>query len=308
MIDRKLKVFDLPVNVSDDVKNELSDTLQRMKAHVQTRGPNAQWSLDDVEIGCFLGRGKFGRVYLVRDVHAHLPFAMKVMHKSEIVKNSAEKQVLREIEIQSHLRHKNILTLFTYFDDSRFIFLILEYAHGGELYRHLQNSPNKRFEAEKAAKYLHQVVEALIYCHERRVIHRDIKPENILLDGDDNIKLSDFGWSVHAPNSARRTMCGTLDYLPPEMVKHQNYSRRVDNWCIGVLCYEFLTGSPPFETASTQTTYEKITSLNYTFPSYVTTEARDLIQKLLKIKPEERIAMEHILEHPWIKMNYICPN
>lgn len=101
--------------------------------------------------------------------------------------------------------------MFTYFDDKRFIYLVLEYAAGGELYQKMNSMPEKRFSEKQSAKYMYQVVNALDYCHKKRVIHRDIKPENILLSHDDNIKLSDFGWSVHAPHSTRRTMCG--EYL-----------------------------------------------------------------------------------------------
>lgn len=113
------------------------------------------------------------------------------------------------IDIDYYLhRHPNILNMFTYFDDKRFIYLVLEYAAGGELYRRMNTMPENHFTEVQSAKYMYQVCNALEYCHRKRVIHRDIKPENILLSAGDDIKLSDFGWSVHAPNSTRRTMCG----------------------------------------------------------------------------------------------------
>lgn len=114
-------------------------------------------------------------------------------------------------------RHPNILTLYTYFHDERRIYLVLELASEGELYRHLQMSPNGRFPENRAARYTYQVAAALHYCHLNDVIHRDLKPENLLLSVDDQIKLSDFGWSAHTTSNQRKTMCGTLDYLPPEM-------------------------------------------------------------------------------------------
>lgn len=121
------------------------------------------------------------------------------------------------------------------------------------------------------------MIDALEYCHEKKVIHRDIKPENILLGYYGELKIADFGWSVHAPSSRRATMCGTLDYLPPEMVLHQSYSDRVDHWCLGVLTYEFLVGSPPFENEDQNTTYRKIVAVQLTYPDYVHPLAQEFI-------------------------------
>lgn len=115
------------------------------------------------------------------------------------------------------IRHPNILRLYTYFHDDKRIFLALELASDGELYRHLQCSPHSRFPEDRSARYTYQVADALHYCHLNNVIHRDLKPENLLLSVNDQVKLSDFGWSVHTSSTTRRTMCGTLDYLPPEM-------------------------------------------------------------------------------------------
>lgn len=144
---------------------------------------------------------------------------------------------------------------------------------------------------------MEEISDALLYCHERKVIHRDIKPENLLLGYRGELKIADFGWSVHAPSlrwgtvlwrfypgpksygcltfpclrlclklHRRRTMCGTLDYLPPEMVEGHTHSEKVDLWCIGVLCYECLVGNPPFETTSQMETYKRITKVGATKP------------------------------------------
>lgn len=121
------------------------------------------------------------------------------------------------LPIFSQCRHPNILRLYTWFHDETKIYLALELASKGELYKHLQNSPHGRFPEERAAKYTYQVADALNYCHLNNVIHRDLKPENIMLTHDDQVKLADFGWSAHTQSNKRKTMCGTLDYLPPEM-------------------------------------------------------------------------------------------
>lgn len=138
------------------------------------------------------------------------------MFKKHIQVNNVEHQVRREIEIQSHLRHPNILRLYGYFHDATRIYLILEYAPKGALYKELQNHPNKRLDEKRTAGYILSLADALNYLHERDVIHRDIKPENLLLGHNGELKIADFGWSVHEPNSARTTLCGTVDYLPPE--------------------------------------------------------------------------------------------
>lgn len=138
--------------------------------------------------------------------------------------------------------------------------------------------------------------------HEKNVIHRDIKPENLLLGLNGELKIADFGWSIHAPDKKRLTLCGTLDYLPPEMIEGKYHNEKVDLWSLGVLCYEFLVGSPPFEDPSGhyQATYSKIAKVDVNFPDYVSPLARDLIMKLLKKSPEDRLQLDKVLVHPWI--------
>lgn len=234
------------------------------------------------EIGKPLGKGKFGRVYLVKERTSGFICALKVLYKSELQQGSGvEKQVRREIEIQSNLRHPNILRLFGHFHDPKRIFLILEFAGQGELYKLLRKE--NRFPEWKAAQYVAQMASALKYLHRKHVIHRDIKPENILVGVHDEIKLSDFGWSVHAPNRRRATLCGTLDYLPPEMIKSgskdNSYDEKVDLWSLGVLTYEFLCGEAPFEDTPVMT-QRRIARADMSIPAFVSPEARDLIKKV----------------------------
>lgn len=234
------------------------------------------------EIGKPLGKGKFGRVYLVKERTSGFICALKVLYKSELQQGSGvEKQVRREIEIQQNLRHPNILRLFGHFHDPKRIFLILEFAGQGELYKLLRKE--SRFPEWKAAQYIAQMASALKYLHRKHVIHRDIKPENILVGIHDEIKISDFGWSVHAPNKRRATLCGTLDYLPPEMIKSgskdNTYDEKVDLWSLGVLTYEFLVGEAPFEDTPVMT-QRRIARADMTIPSFVSPEARDLIKRV----------------------------
>lgn len=166
-----------------------------------------RWTLDDFHIGKPLGRGKFGNVYLAREKKSRYIVALKVLYKGQLLKSNVEHQLRREIEIQSHLRHPNILRLFGYFHDATRVFLILEYAAKGEMFKELVKC--RRFDEKRTAGYIKDLALALDYCHKKHVIHRDIKPENLLLGLSGELKIADFGWSVHAPRDRRTTMCGT---------------------------------------------------------------------------------------------------
>ncbi|XP_015591306.1 aurora kinase C [Cephus cinctus] len=262
--------------------------------------PAKKWVLGDFDIGKPLGKGKFGNVYLAREKKSKFIVAMKVLFKAQIKTADVEHQVRREIEIQTHLRHPNILRMYGYFHDDRRIYLILEYAPKGELFKQLHSQPDKRFDDVRTATYISQLADALKYCHSKNVIHRDIKPENLLLGMHGELKMADFGWSVHAPSSRRETLCGTLDYLPPEMVLGKTHNHTVDLWGVGVLCYECLVGNPPFLAQTYDETYMKIRKAQYKFPSFVSEGARDLISKLLVVDPEGRLSLDGILNHAWI--------
>lgn len=129
-------------------------------------------------------------------------------------------------------------------------------------------------------QYVAQLAGALHYCHTKHVIHRDIKPENLLVGLDGELKIADFGWSVHAPSSRRRTLCGTLDYLPPEMIEGKEHDQNVDIWSLGVLLYELLVGRPPFEAEGNTETYKRITKVDLQFPSTMSEGPRNLIRKV----------------------------
>ncbi|CAH9145814.1 unnamed protein product [Cuscuta epithymum] len=261
-----------------------------------------QWSISDFEIGKPLGRGKFGRVYLAREAETKFIVALKVIFKEQIEKYRLHHQLRREMEIQSSLRHPNILRLYGWFHDDERIFLILEYAHGGELYKELRKSGT--FSEEQAATYVVSLAQALAYCHEKNVIHRDIKPENLLLDHEGRLKIGDFGWSVQS-KSKRHTMCGTLDYLAPEMVENKAHDYAVDNWTLGVLCYELLYGMPPFEAENQTDTFTRIKKVDLNFPSttMISTEAKNLISRLLVKDSSKRLSLQKIMDHPWITNN-----
>ncbi|KAM7275951.1 hypothetical protein ACFE04_017817 [Oxalis oulophora] len=274
-------------------KNEEEEKSQIIREE-EEENSSRKWSLEEFEIGKPLGKGKFGRVYVARE--------KKVLFKKQIEKYRIHHQLKREMEIQSALRHPNILRLYGWFHDAERIFLILEYAHRGELYGEIKK---KGYLSEKqAATYIASLTEALAYCHEKDVIHRDIKPENLLLDHEGRLKIADFGWSVQSRNK-RNTMCGTLDYLAPEMVENKTHDYAVDNWTLGILCYEFLYGNPPFEAESQKDTFRRIVKVDLSFPSTpsVSIEAKNLISQLLVKDSAKRLSLKKILDHPWIVKN-----
>ncbi|PVH70711.1 serine/threonine-protein kinase [Cadophora sp. DSE1049] len=275
-------------------------------------------------IGKPLGKGKFGRVYLAMHRPSGFICALKTLYKDQIVREGAENLVRREIEVHGNLQHPGVLKFYNHFHDSKRIFLILEYAAGGELYKLLQKE--KHFREPKAAKYLAQVADSLRYLHSKHVMHRDIKPENILIGLHGELKLADFGYSVHSTSNRRHTLCGTLDYLPPEMITSgkMHYTSAIDLWTLGVLAYEFLMGEAPFEDSQVMTQRRIARNEMTPLSASLSQGAKDFVhsvcflvklyisklanhtRQLLVLDPSKRLSLDGVLHHPWIQKH--CDN
>lgn len=284
---------------SQSISRRDSDPLTQVGA---TTSP-LNWRLSDFDVGTKLGSGKFGRVYLAREKTGRRTIlAIKSIKKEDIKKERIKYQLVREIEIQRQLHNFNILKMFGYFYDEKRVYILLEYAPEGMLYRVLKTAG--RLPNVLVATYAYQVVQALKYIHRLSIIHRDIKPENCLLGTMGELKLCDFGWAVYAPSSRRTTMCGTLDYLPPEMLAAEpKHDHAVDIWALGVLTYEILIGQPPFEHADDGKTQRKIRHLDYSFPTEVAIDekAKCFINGLLKLDPSQRLLLSDLEKHDYLK-------
>ncbi|KDO31023.1 AUR protein kinase, partial [Saprolegnia parasitica CBS 223.65] len=261
------------------------------------------WTIHDFDIGRELGRGRFGQVFLAREKSSRKILAIKILTKEQLHLGGVVQQLKREVEIHSRIRHPHILPLYATFQDDSKVYLVLKYAPHGDLFTRLKNAPCGRLDERAAARVMAQLISAIHTCHQHNVVHRDIKPENILLGAEEEVLLADFGWSAAnvTASNRRETLCGTLDYLSPEMLNGQKYDASVDIWAIGVLLFELLVGKPAFESHDQSQTSELILNARYRIPLFVSREAKDLIRRFLKKDPADRITLAEAIEHPWLQ-------
>ena len=252
----------------------------------------------------YIGKGAFGEVWKVSHKTTGKIYVIKVIDKSSIKGLRLIDQINREIEIMYKLNHPHIIKLINHFEDNEKIYLIMPYASKGQLYSLLRKQV--RFDQRTAAQYMREVLEAVRYIHSfsPKIIHRDIKPENLLLDENYRVLLSDFGWSNFLDeNEFRKTFCGTPEYLSPEMAKKEGHNEMVDIWAMGVLMFEFLAGYPPFFGSCPKELYNNIKKLKIQWPVDFPPLAKNLITKILKINPSERLSINEILDHAWFTQN-----
>ena len=256
-------------------------------------------SLEDKSIG----KGGFGSVWKVRHKITRQIFAIKVINKDSIVKQNMVEQTNREIEIMYKLDHPHIIKLYSHFEDDEDFCLIMQIASKGQLYSVIKRL--KRLDQRTAAQYMRETISAIKYLHTRNppIIHRDIKPENILLDQDGRCKLADFGWSnFDDGRKNRETYCGTPEYLAPEMVTKSGHDESVDIWALGVLLFEMLTGRTPFNfTGDRIQLYNNIKSLRIVWTDDFPQLAKDLVGRILRLNPKDRLSLDQIINHQWFR-------
>jgi serine/threonine protein kinase len=249
-----------------------------------------------------IGKGGFGQVWKVRHKATDKIYVIKVMNKQNIIDQKMGEQINREIDIMYKLNHPHIIKLVNHYEDDDNLYLIMHFASKGQLYSLLKR--HGRFDQRTTAQYMREIISAVKYLHSFTppIIHRDIKPENILLDENGRVKLADFGWSNYE-DKKRQTYCGTPEYLAPEMIKKEGHDTTVDIWDLGVLMFEFLTGHPPFSGSNHTELFMNIKKHKINWPDDFPPLAKNLISKILKQNPKERIGLEEILQHAWFEKN-----
>lgn len=248
---------------------------------------------DCFEILKVLGKGGYGKVFQVRKKtgnDTNQVFAMKVLRKATIVRNSKDMAHTKaERNILEAVKHPFIVSLFYAFQTNGKLYLILEYLSGGELFMHLEREGI--FLEDTACFYLAEIIIAIQHLHSQGIVYRDLKPENVLLDQDGHLKLTDFGLCkehVHGV-SVTHTFCGTIEYMAPEILTRSGHGKPVDWWSLGALMFDMLTGTPPFSADNRKKTIEKILRGKLIMPPYVSPEAKDLMRKLLKRQVSHRL-------------------
>jgi serine/threonine protein kinase len=267
-------------------------------------GLEPEATIKDFTILSTIGEGSFGKVFLVMHNKTKSKYAIKRI--SKLNKNNQEGKTYfrRDIEIMYKVHQCNIVRLFNHFEDNEYCYFVMEYIEKGNLFDQPSWKNNKRFSSVDVAKIIKEIICAVYYLHhmDPPIIHRDIKPENVLIDKNGVAKLTDFGWSNYVDsNEIRRTYCGTPVYLAPEMIKEIGHNEHLDIWCIGVLLFELLTGTVPFKGRDIDSLNNNILSLKIVWPRDINNTAKNLISKILKTEPGERISLEDMLKHPFFK-------
>nr|CAD7593174.1 unnamed protein product [Timema genevievae] len=232
-----------------------------------------------------IGKGNFAKVKLAK----HMPTG---------------KELFREVRIMKMLDHPNIVKLFQVIETEKTLYLVMEYASGGEVFDYLVLHGRMK-EKEARAKF-RQIVSAVQYCHQKKIIHRDLKAENLLLDSEMNIKIADFGFSNEfTPGNKLDTFCGSPPYAAPELFQGKKYDGpEVDVWSLGVILYTLVSGSLPFDGSTLRELRERVLRGKYRIPFYMSTDCENLLKKFLVLNPAKRASLENIMKDKWMNMGY----
>lgn len=240
--------------------------------------------IGDYEMLNTLGTGTFGRVRLC--THKGKVYAMKILQKSEVIRLKQQEHIISEKKILSRIDHPFIVVLYRTFQDAAHVHMLLEYVNGGEVFSHLRNAG--RFSKEFTKFYTGQIVLVLQYLHEKSIVYRDLKPENLLIAANGYLKITDFGFAKELHEDTW-TLCGTPEYLAPEIIQSKGHGLAVDWWALGILMYEMLCGYPPFYDENPFGIYQKILVGTIDFPKYVDEYAKDLVKRLLTADKTKRL-------------------
>jgi len=257
----------------------------------------------DFTLGKTLGTGAFGRVRFVTHKATNNHYALKTLKKASIIKMKQVDHIVSEKSILVALKHPFIVNMFGSFHDQRYIYMVLEYIVGGEFFTHLRKAG--RFENEHSCFFGACIAAIFEYCHGKNIVYRDLKPENILINGDGYVKLTDFGFAKVIEHRTY-TLCGTPEYIAPEVLLNKGHGKPVDWWTLGILIYEMIVGYPPFVDEDPMGIYQKILSGKIVFPKLFDKNANGLLKKLLTADLGKRYGnlkngVEDIKTHKWFK-------
>ncbi|GER47416.1 CsPK5 family protein [Striga asiatica] len=264
----------------------------------------------DFEIMRVIGKGAFGKVFQVRmkgksGIHGDGIFAMKVMRKDTIIKNNHVDYMRAERDILTKVVHPFIVQLRYSFQTKSKLYLILDFINGGHLFYHLYRQGI--FSEDQARVYTAEIVSAVAHLHKNGIVHRDLKPENILMDDDGHVMLTDFGLAKEIDESSRsNSLCGTTEYMAPEILQSKGHNKNADWWSVGILLYEMLNGQPPYTHANRKKLQDKIINEKLKLPPRLTGEAHSLLKGLLQKDPSKRLGSgtkgaDEIKSHKWFR-------
>ena len=248
-----------------------------------------------------VGLGSYGRVRLCRQKKTGEIFVMKILKKNEIIKQKQVDHVYSEFNILSTLKHPFIVQLVGFnFEDPKYIYFVLEYVQGGELFTLLRTKGT--FPVPQTKFYIAHIITIFEYLHSKNIVYRDLKPENILINKNGYLKLTDFGFAKILENEKTYTLCGTPEYLAPEIILNKGHGKAVDWWTLGILLYEMLVGIDPFSDDDPMKTYQKILKGKINFPKTIDKDAKSLIKHLLTQDTSKRFGclkngVKDILNH-----------
>ncbi|KAL1513517.1 hypothetical protein ABEB36_002919 [Hypothenemus hampei] len=256
--------------------------------------------------GEFLGRGGFAKCYQIVNLGNLKVFAGKVVSKKLMAKQNQKDKMTQEIQIHSSLNHKNVVGFHTFFEDHANVYIVLELCKRKSMMelhkrRRALSEPETRF-------YMNHIISGVHYLHHNRIIHRDLKLGNLFLNDDLHVKIGDFGLAtkIEYDGERKKTLCGTPNYIAPEILKKEGHSYEVDIWSIGCIMYTLLVGKPPFETLTLKETYVKIKKCDYKINVNLSSSAKHMIMIMLQSNPTKRPKIEQLSKHEFLTQGY-CP-
>ena len=292
--------------------NEVKETLIEDDDVIIERIPkeNNEFTIKRYKKIRLLGKGGFARCYELFDPETNHSSAAKIIPKKNLIKSRAKQKLISEIKIHKSINHENIVKFEHYFEDSEYIYILIELCHNHTLHELLKR--RKKLTELEVQYYILQLVKALQYLHSLKIIHRDLKLANLFLSEKMELKLGDFGLAttLNFDGERKRSLCGTPNYIAPEILDGKTgHSYEVDIWSIGIIIYILLIGKPPFETNNVKETYKRIRLRNYSFPqnAKISEPAKDLIQNILVLEPHRRPTLDEILKSDFMNMGTSIP-